>query len=1108
MFDKAHLPSLDIAHLPSLDIASPMHIGAAASSSVLGFVLYHAVKQLRQLPGSFRILPWNSKDEEMSREVAKSLLKDLKHRDVGRIAGVIQFVRDTARGNPTNDKSMAMEVIIGTVAALPHGSKLRTKLTNVLINSLWESLEHPPISYLGDKFQYRTPDGSYNNIHFPDLGKAKMPYAKSIQNHTFMHGVQPDPGLLFDLCMKREEGKFRENEAGVSSMLFYHAAILIHDIFHTDPYDQNINMCSSYLDLAPLYGSSFEEQMKVRTGEKGLLRADCFSDKRLFGQPPGVATILILYNRFHNYVANMLLAINEGGRFSVNDRMTEDEQDEALFQTARLITGGLYINISMHDYLRAITNTHHSDSTWTLDPRVDIPNSILKQGTDRGIGNHVSAEFNLLYRFHPAISQRDEKWINNYFSELFQGKPFDQLTPQDFFRAAKAFEASIPDDPGQRGFQEFDNIKRGPDGRYNDADLARVLKESIEDPAGAFGPKNTPAAMRIIEIVGIMRSRKWKSASLNEFRSFFKLKPHTTFEDISVNPDVSDALRNLYGHPDLIESYPGLWVEDAKPRMDPGSGFCAPYTVGRAVLSDAVTLVRSDRFYTKDFHTGTLTNWGMAEVQQDYETLGGSVFYKLIQRGLPKWFPYNSLDVMQPMFTKDMNRQIAEELGTINQYTEADPKPPRAPVLVRKYTTMRQLMNDPQRFAMPLGFKYFSLLPGKEVNFMLGGDLPKHREQRNLVGSLLYGTGDLKTIVNYSLDENVDVCLKSSAFQVSKKTYQFDFAKDLAIPVLTRFLSDLFLLDLKTKENPSGSYDTDGIYHDILTLRDWGFNDTDPGQSWNLRRKAQQAFRRLLKSTGKTIRKEANVGLVNAFFSSFHRAQNFYKKPSLREFGREFIGQLVAKGIPTSEIQDIMILTSLGAVGVCVTAATQILHYLIAEPDHEEHLQNLLTRIGNGSEAAENELRRYVLELQRLTTQQKTVRLANEDCTVRGQKFKKGDQVVCDLGAGSRDSDGYPEPEKVKLDRPLQQYMAYAISPHQCLGQSLAVSYLVAVLRGVLKLKNVRPAPGPLGELKKVVVPGVGEKYVTEDWSTLTADVESWKLQFDSDGPGFFGAAA
>ena len=87
-------------------------------------------------------------------------------------------------------------------------------------------------------------------------------------------------------------------------------------------------------------------------------------------------------------------------------------------------------------------------------------------------------------------------------------------------------------------------------------------------------------------------------ASLNEFRKFFGLKTHDTFESINPDPEISDLLRKLYDSPDMVELYPGLFVEDAKPRMDPGSGFQAPYTVGRAVLSDAVTLVRGDRFNT------------------------------------------------------------------------------------------------------------------------------------------------------------------------------------------------------------------------------------------------------------------------------------------------------------------------------------------------------------------------------------------------------------------------------------------------------------------------------------------------------------------------------
>ena len=48
------------------------------------------------------------------------------------------------------------------VAALPARSNTRVDLTNSFIDELWNSLPHPPLSYLGDKFQYRQADGSYN----------------------------------------------------------------------------------------------------------------------------------------------------------------------------------------------------------------------------------------------------------------------------------------------------------------------------------------------------------------------------------------------------------------------------------------------------------------------------------------------------------------------------------------------------------------------------------------------------------------------------------------------------------------------------------------------------------------------------------------------------------------------------------------------------------------------------------------------------------------------------------------------------------------------------------------------------------------------------------
>lgn len=103
-----------------------------------------------------------------------------------------------------------------------------------------------------------------------------------------------------------------------------------------------------------------------------------------------------------------------------------------------------------------------------------------------------------------------------------------------------------------------------------------------------------PSRLDLASILMILR----QVASLNEFRDFFNLKRYEKMEDVNSDPEIADLLRKLYNHPDMIELYPGLLIEDTKPVMSPGHGGAITYTLGRAIFSDAVTLVRSDRFNT------------------------------------------------------------------------------------------------------------------------------------------------------------------------------------------------------------------------------------------------------------------------------------------------------------------------------------------------------------------------------------------------------------------------------------------------------------------------------------------------------------------------------
>jgi hypothetical protein len=81
-----------------------------------------------------------------------------------------------------------------------------------------------------------------------------------------------------------------------------------------------------------------------------------------------------MFNRYHNWIAEQLAAINEGGRFTEpSDKLIGDKKDAAwkkfdedLFQTSRLVVNGLYINVILLDYLRTIVNLNRVNSTWTL----------------------------------------------------------------------------------------------------------------------------------------------------------------------------------------------------------------------------------------------------------------------------------------------------------------------------------------------------------------------------------------------------------------------------------------------------------------------------------------------------------------------------------------------------------------------------------------------------------------------------------------------------------------------------------------------------------------------------------------------------------------------
>jgi linoleate 8R-lipoxygenase/9,12-octadecadienoate 8-hydroperoxide 8R-isomerase len=301
----------------------------------------------------------------------------------------------------------------------PEGEKILSILARLLVTQLWNDIVKPPAMIAGDI--YRSSDGSGYNRIIQSLGKANSKYSLTSRiQYPIKLPVLPKAEDIFDKLMI-QEGEFVEHPAGVSSMLFYLAIIITHDLFHTNLADPTINLSSSYLDLTPLYGSNDKQLNSIRTFKSGLLKPDTFADSRILLQPPGVSALLILFSRNHNYIAQTLLEKNELGRFSVknpNDPEQLKKQDEDLFQTARLINCGFYINIILHNYLRTILGLDRTASTWFVDPTLPYNKTGQLEALPSGIGNIVSLEFNYIYRWHPAVSKEDTKHVENVFKSV------------------------------------------------------------------------------------------------------------------------------------------------------------------------------------------------------------------------------------------------------------------------------------------------------------------------------------------------------------------------------------------------------------------------------------------------------------------------------------------------------------------------------------------------------------------------------------------------------------------------------------------------------------------------------------------------------------------
>ncbi|KAG9031228.1 hypothetical protein FRB95_002930 [Tulasnella sp. JGI-2019a] len=815
-------------------------IAANKARAVVESGLQNAASGIEALHNAINPAPPNLANEDTVDGVYNSsiarLIEDIKQQiEVGspvtlslqNAAAIVDALVVSKFDGGLDDRLLLLEQVLEFLSRLPQESTISKTLQDQVIALLWHDLPHPPASLIGRKYQYRSADGYGTSLWNPAMGKAGSAYARSVQSlHPLPANKLPSPELLFDTLLKREAQV--NHPAGLSSLFFALANIIIHCLFFTDhTTSEPINQTSSYVDLSPLYGNSQKEQDSIRLFDgTGRICPDTFADSRLLRMPPSTPALLVIFSRNHNYIVKTLLEINERGIWSnppPTDHVQRELQDEDLFQTARLVNCGWFKSMILGDYLAGILGMVREGNSWSLDPLSAIRTQ-SHELVERGSGNVVSIEFSALYHWHSIISAKDEKWAEQMFRspELFGNTPWDDITIQDYeekIRQAAEYAAKNPRPPNT---WTFGNMQRDSTGKFPDVELARILQDATSEPASAFKARGIPHAMRIIEIMAIQQNRDWGTCSLNEFRKFLGLRPYSTFEEWNPRPDITEGARRLYQHPDNLELYVGLQAEESKV-PGPGAGLCPGFTISRAILADAIALVRGDRFLTNDFTPFNLTAWGFNDCQRNTKnSANGGVLCSLLLRHLPDQYSPNSSYTIFPLVTPEAINLFFQRKGIAQNYSFERPVMQRPVRAITNYGAAEaalghpDVMSDVPRDAM-------DVLPGR--GYFASLNMPKeHREDQNLI---------LHTFTDPSfVTEQVAFLENLTSNLIKERSYNLVGAANRSVNVVREVLNmasvhfaSAFVmgLPLKTPENPSGTILDQELYLKLSEVHDYLF---------------------------------------------------------------------------------------------------------------------------------------------------------------------------------------------------------------------------------------------------------------------------------------------
>ncbi|QDY71593.1 peroxidase family protein [Qingshengfaniella alkalisoli] len=583
---------------------------------------------------------------------------------------------------------VALGIVLGHRVNLRNGNLSDTETAPPAL----EKCDDPGLPEGFDHREFRTPDGSFNDLDQPWMGRAGQRFGRNV---PLIDGfceaedrlMSPSPRLVSNKLMARREF------IPVPHLNLLAAAwiqFMVHDwlghgandktkvreiplpegddwpgrkmtVLATSPKD-NVspaddgrpdtfcNIETHWWDGSQLYGSSWSLMERLRTTpdgkrlDDGTLYLDNNGllplDDRLQDKRPGQELSGVNGNWWAGLSVLHTLFAREHNAIAARLRAEYPYRDgEWVFQKARLVNAALMAKIHTVEWTPAL---------------MDSPvGRMAMRGNFWGLtGERLTRAFGRISNSEviggiPG-SQKDHHDVPYAMTEEFTSVyRLHCLLPDDFtFRSA--------DDDGMRLETDLNGVAFGNARKlYDQLSFNDVLYSLATEHPGAMCLHNFPELLRRIDknpedgifldlaAVDVFRDRERGVPRYADFRRLIGCRPPKTFADITDNKDDQKLLEEVYGTVDRVDLLIGCLAEAGSARnWPPRFGFSD--TAFRIFIVMASRRLKSDRFFTDDFTPEIYTKVGFDWVQNNG-------FFDVLARHAPGLAGHFS-DVRNPFF--------------------------------------------------------------------------------------------------------------------------------------------------------------------------------------------------------------------------------------------------------------------------------------------------------------------------------------------------------------------------------------------------------------------------------------------------------------------------